>query len=161
MWIRGGISAAGKYIQPDISVHQSAVVALFFGPLRRKIKSGSLPTITEWISFKEETELLLSRFHSEQEKDILPILMCPDDSDLICICTIIVAEVTKTDNEVIWSRVGVDSSQLGTPYNYELIGTTVVWLDLAPEMSFLKSSIYRKKKQPDNPARLSLLHVSR
>lgn len=60
--------------------------------------------------------------------------MCPDDCDLIC--TIIVAEVIKTDNQVIWHRLGVDSSKLGIPYNYELIGTEVNWLDLVPEMKF-------------------------
>lgn len=84
----------------------------------------------------------MSRFHSEQDKEILPILMCPDDCDLTC--TIIVAEVTKTDNEVFWSRVGVDSSQLGTPYYYKLIGTTVTWLDLVSELRFIKEQYFEE-----------------
>lgn len=62
---------------------------------------GLIPTITDWIGLKEETELVLDRFYSDHEKVILPILMCPDDCDLIC--TIVVAEVIKKDNQVLWT----------------------------------------------------------
>ncbi|MGO4530382.1 hypothetical protein AB4Z30_14970 [Paenibacillus sp. 2TAF8] len=113
---------------------------------------GLVPTVTEWISFKEELDLLMNRFYSDQENAILPILMCPDDTDLIC--TIIVAEVTKDDKEVIWSRIGMDMSELGIPFNYELIGTTVTWLDIIPELQFDKKiyfdtlkGIYRPKDE--------------
>nr|WP_154892428.1 hypothetical protein [Paenibacillus xylanexedens] len=97
---------------------------------------GLIPTITDWIGLREEAELVLRRFISEEEIVILPILMCPDDCDLTC--TLIVAEVLKTDHQVIWRRIGVDSSNLGIPYNYELVGQEVTWLDLVPEMKFSK-----------------------
>ncbi|MCK6073914.1 hypothetical protein [Paenibacillus silvae] len=84
---------------------------------------GLIPTITDWIGLKEEAELVLRRFISEEEIIILPILMCPDDCDLTC--TLIVAEVLKSDDQVIWRRIGVDSSNLGIPYNYELVGKEV------------------------------------
>ena len=90
---------------------------------------GLIPTITDWLWLKEEAELILSLYYSDQNKVILPILMCPDDLDLSC--TIIVAEVIKSDIEVVWNRIGVNKSQLGTP-----IGTEVVWLELVPEMKF-------------------------
>lgn len=95
---------------------------------------GLIPTITDWIGLKEEAEFVLRRFISEEEIVILPILMCPDDCDLTC--TLIVAEVLKSDDQVIWRRIGVDSSNLGIPYNYELVGKEVTWLDLVPEMKF-------------------------
>ncbi|MGF6355805.1 hypothetical protein ABIE27_003720 [Paenibacillus sp. 4624] len=110
---------------------------------------GLVPTVTEWISFKEELDLLLTRYYSEQENAILPILMCPDDTDLMC--TVIVAEVTKNDKEVIWSKIGMDMSELGIPFNYELIGTTVNWLDLIPELRFDKKIYFEALKEIYKP----------
>ncbi|MBD2847688.1 hypothetical protein IDH44_21055 [Paenibacillus sp. IB182496] len=101
---------------------------------------GLVPTISEWLGSREEAKLILSRFYSEENKIALPILMCPDDCDLLC--TVIIAEVTKTDSEVIWSRVGEDASQLDVPYNYERIGTEVNWLEKVPEMKFYKYKYY-------------------
>ncbi len=99
---------------------------------------GLIPTITEWIDLKEEADL--SRFHSDQDDVILPILMCPDDCDLTC--TLIVADIVKNDNQVIWRRIGVDLSKFGTPYNYELIGTNVQWLNKVHEMRFDKHTYF-------------------
>ncbi|WP_019639177.1 hypothetical protein [Paenibacillus fonticola] len=105
---------------------------------------GLIPTITDWIGLKEETELVLDRFYSDHEKVILPILMCPDDCDLIC--TIVVAEVIKKDNQVLWNRLGVDLSKLGIPYNYELVGTEVDWLNLVPKMKFDRNNYIENLK---------------
>jgi hypothetical protein len=110
---------------------------------------GLIPTITDWIGLKEEAELVLSRFYSDKEKVFLPILMCPDDCDLTC--TVIVAEVIMKDNQVIWNRLGVDSSKLGIPYNYELIGTEVIWLSLVPEMKFDRNTYYENLKSIYRP----------
>lgn len=101
---------------------------------------GLVPTITEWIDLKEEAEFVLSRFYSDQDDVILPILMCPDDCDLNC--TLIVADIVINQNEVIWRRIGVDLSNFGTPYNYELIGTNVQWLNKINEMRFDKHTYY-------------------
>ncbi|MDQ0901259.1 hypothetical protein [Paenibacillus sp. V4I7] len=140
-----------KYVSvehPTILVDGVSLDLLLHNLYPDNLYLGLIPTITDWIHLKEEVELVISRFYSNQEKVILPILMCPDDCDLIC--TIIVAEVITTDNQVIWHRLGVDSSKLGIPYNYELIGTEVKWLDLVPEMKFNRKiyienlkSIYR------------------
>src|SRR5690606_31609461 len=66
---------------------------------------GLIPTITDWVTNQEDAEITLSRFYSKEEISILPILMCPDDCDFAC--TIIVAEVVKNENQVIWRRIGV------------------------------------------------------
>ncbi|CAM3050601.1 hypothetical protein PATA110615_14590 [Paenibacillus taichungensis] len=93
---------------------------------------------------KEEAIFVLSRFHSEQETVILPILMCPDDCDLIC--TVIVAEVIINNNQIIWKRVGTDISNLGLTSQYELIGTEVNWLNSVPEMIFDKNTYLENLK---------------
>jgi len=98
---------------------------------------GLIPTIIDWITVQEDTEIILSRYYSEEETSILPILMCPDDCDLSC--TVIVAEILKTDNLVIWRRIGVDNSKYGTP-----IGSEVLWLDLVPEMKFNSRDYFEK-----------------
>ncbi|WP_217504867.1 hypothetical protein [Paenibacillus taichungensis] len=105
---------------------------------------GLVPTITDWIHMKEEAIFVLSRFHSEQETVILPILMCPDDCDLIC--TVIVAEVIINNNQIIWKRVGTDISNLGLTSQYELIGTEVNWLNSVPEMIFDKNTYLENLK---------------
>lgn len=66
--------------------------------------------------------------------------MCPDDCDLLC--SVIVANVVKTDEYIIWKQVGIDRSneefrQLG----YDGIGTTVDWLEKIPPMTF-ENTIY-------------------
>lgn len=91
----------------------------------------------------------MKRFYAEEEIVIVPVLMCPDDTDLIC--TVIVAEVTKLEHEVIWSRVGMDCSQLGIPYNYDLIGTTVDWLDSIPAFRFDKKQYFKELKDIYKP----------
>ncbi|MBD3922937.1 hypothetical protein H8B09_29790 [Paenibacillus sp. PR3] len=110
---------------------------------------GIIPTITDWIDLKDEAKFVLSRFQSNHERVILPILMCPDDCDLTC--TVIVAEVINRDNEVVWCRIGVDASKLGIPYNYERIGTDVNWLELVPEMIFDKTSYFENMKHVYRP----------
>ena len=106
---------------------------------------GLIPMMTDWIDLREEAIFVLGRFQSDQERVILPILMCPDDCDLSC--TLIVADVIKSDNEVVWNRIGIDSSNIGIPYNYELIGTEVNWLVRVAEMTFEKEDYFEKLRE--------------
>ncbi|GED72991.1 hypothetical protein BRE01_66930 [Brevibacillus reuszeri] len=101
---------------------------------------GMIPTIIDWVDEPKEKEFLKKRFNSEDKEVILPVLMCPDDCDLLC--TVIVANVVKTDEYIIWKQVGIDRSneefrQLG----YDGIGTTVDWLEKIPPMTF-ENTIY-------------------
>ena len=110
---------------------------------------GLIPMMTDWINLRDEAAFVLRRFESSQKKIILPILMCPDDCDLSC--TIVVTEVIIGEDEVVWNRIGIDSSNVGIPYNYELIGTTVDWLPGFPKMTFDKDEYYEKLREIYRP----------
>lgn len=43
-------------------------------------------------------------------------------------------------------RLGVDLSKLGIPYNYELVGTEVDWLNLVPKMKFDRNNYIENLK---------------
>lgn len=56
-----------------------------------------------------EGDARFMKYILQQDKAITPILSCPDDFDFTCI--ILVAEVIKMNNKVIWKRIGrVDHS---------------------------------------------------
>ncbi len=76
-----------KYVSvehPTILVDGVSLDLLLHNLYPDNLYLGLIPTITDWIHLKEEVELVISRFYSNLEKVILPILMCPDDFDLIC-----------------------------------------------------------------------------
>ncbi|MCZ8517487.1 hypothetical protein O9H85_35145 [Paenibacillus filicis] len=96
---------------------------------------GMIPTIIDWVDDPKEKEFLKKRFNSEGKEVVLPVLMCPDDCDLLC--TVIVANVVKADGFIIWERIGIDMSYeefklLGC----DGIGSTVDWLEKIPAMIF-------------------------
>jgi hypothetical protein len=63
-----------------------------------------------------EADALFMRFVLGQENAITPILLCPDDFDFSCV--VIVADVIKQNDKVIWKRIGkVDHS--GESYKEE------------------------------------------
>jgi len=87
--------------------------------------------INEWLKDKEELAKAVSpvedlaiswtkeydfegdakfmRFVLDQDRAVTPILICPEDMDFSCI--VIVADVIKKDDKVIWKRIGkVDHS---------------------------------------------------
>ncbi|WP_410511541.1 hypothetical protein PaeBR_15855 [Paenibacillus sp. BR2-3] len=99
---------------------------------------GLIPVMIDWLSSEEERKLAQSRYRSTMNPEILPILMCPDDCDLYC--TVIVAEVMIKDEEIIWNRIGLDTSQLSN--NIEDLGEEVQWLGLVPTMRFKKEEYY-------------------
>lgn len=94
---------------------------------------GLVPTMLDWLEDPKERKLVWARFESEQ-KQVVPILMCPDDIDLWC--TVINVEVEKTENTVKWLRVGIDSGNSDNMPNS--IGTNVEWFDKIEPMEFDK-----------------------
>ncbi|WP_379196893.1 hypothetical protein [Paenibacillus sp. GCM10012306] len=103
---------------------------------------GLIPTILDWVDEPRERSFLLSRYHSVQQVEMLPILMCPDDCDLWC--TLIIAEVVRMDDSTVkWNRIGRDrSTRKDMIDSYECIGTSVEWLGKIPSMRFNQSEYY-------------------
>jgi len=66
--------------------------------------------------------------------------MCPDDCDLWC--TVVVAEVIIQENEILWNRIGIDTSDILS--NYHNIGDTVQWFEEIPTLQFDKYSYYNE-----------------
>lgn len=94
---------------------------------------GLVPTLLDWLEDPKERKLVWNRFKSKQ-RQIVPILMCPDDIDLWC--TVINVEIEKTENSVKWLRVGLDSG--GSDDMPNSIGTNVEWFDKIEPMEFDK-----------------------
>jgi len=117
------INVDGKYL--DLILHE-------FYPNQNLI--GLVPTLLNWLEDPKERQLVWNRIESN-ERQVVPILMCPDDVDLWC--TVIVAEVEKTNDSVKWLRLGID---IGGPDNMpDSIGTTVDWFDKIEPMEFDKT----------------------
>ncbi|WP_339725629.1 hypothetical protein [Maribacter stanieri] len=93
---------------------------------------GLVPTLLDWLEDPKERKLVWERFESKQ-KQVVPILMCPDDIDLWC--TIINVEIEKTENSVKWSRIGLDFSKFENNSS-ESIGTSVEWFDKIEPLEF-------------------------
>ncbi|WP_298516837.1 hypothetical protein [uncultured Kordia sp.] len=94
---------------------------------------GLVPTLLDWLQDSKERKLVWERIRSKQ-KQVVPILMCPDDVDLWCI--VINVEVEKTQQTVRWLRIGIDD---GDGENMpESIGTSVEWLSKVEPMEFDK-----------------------
>jgi hypothetical protein len=93
---------------------------------------GLVPSLLDWMTDEKERKVTWDRILPEEgKKTIAPILMCPDDCDLIC--TVVVAEVETRGNAVIWRRIGLDyGDKAGKP---EKVGKEVEWLEL-PSFTF-------------------------
>lgn len=95
---------------------------------------GFVPTLLDWLEDPEERRLVWKRLLDKKEINIVPILMCPDDLDLHC--SVIVVEIKKTDEKIIWSRVGLDIGK----YKYDempfSIGKEVEWFDKIDSFEF-------------------------
>lgn len=93
---------------------------------------GLVPTLLDWMTDEDERKVTWERILPEDgKKAIAPILMCPDDCDLVC--TVVVAEVETRGNAVIWRRIGLDfGDKTGKP---EKVGKEVEWLEL-PSFTF-------------------------
>ncbi|WP_141505004.1 hypothetical protein [Paenibacillus luteus] len=102
---------------------------------------GLIPTILNWVHDLEQRSFLLSRYQSSKEIETIPILMCPDDCDLWC--TLIIAEVAKQGELIVWRRIGRDQSTgLDLLGGYQAIGSEVEWLESVPQMTFKEAEYY-------------------
>ena len=61
--------------------------------------------ITWTDNYDFEGEARFMRFALEQNNAITPILSCPEDFDFSCV--VIVADVIKHEDKVIWKRIGI------------------------------------------------------
>lgn len=96
---------------------------------------GLVPTLLHWLEDPAERKVVWKRFESE-EKQVVPILMCPDDVDFSCI--ILNVEIEKTETTVKWHRFGIDQSD--SALLPESIGTILEWLDGVPSWEFDRAS---------------------
>ena len=93
---------------------------------------GLVPTLLDWLYNERERSVVWDRIKTgENSRQIVPILMCPDDCDFSC--TIILADVVCKDNKVIWERLGVDNTALR---GGKTIGEVIQWLDKIKPMVF-------------------------
>lgn len=100
--------------------------------LQRQVPDAGLESLVPawlgWLTEVREQELVRERMSPRVgERQIVPILVCPDDLDLSC--TLVVAEVTSTEEVVIWEWIGLDITNL---MDAPLLGGTVNWFALAP-----------------------------
>lgn len=106
---------------------------------------GLIPMIVDWMSIDEEFKLVENTFNAADDVKIIPILMCPDDCDLSC--TLIVAEVETTFNQVRWNRIGIDINNPKDLINQnKFLETGVKWLDKVPKMTFLNEEYKKLEK---------------
>ncbi|MFD1736837.1 hypothetical protein ACFSCX_09680 [Bacillus salitolerans] len=116
----------------DILLHQNYPSELLL---------GLIPLIMDWVDNLIEREFIKVRYKSKNEEFVLPILMCPDDCDLWC--TVIVAHVVRTNEYIIWDKIGIDrSSSEELLKGYDCIGSRVEWLDKIPQMKFDVAEYY-------------------
>ncbi len=93
---------------------------------------GLVPTLLDWLKDEKERAYVWERILPEPgKKSIAPVLMCPDDCDLVC--TVVVAEIENKGTEIIWKRIGIDVGRTGD--DLKTIGKKVDWFDL-PEYRF-------------------------
>jgi len=99
---------------------------------------GLVPTLLFCLEDQNERDLVWKRIYPGQfNKEVCPILMCPDDCDFSC--TIIVAEIENCGNTIRWHRLGIDESKIYKPdYKPEKIGTAVTWFEKISSFKFYK-----------------------
>ena len=92
---------------------------------------GLVPSIS-WLQDERERNYTIQKIFSLKDtKEIIPVLVCPDDEDLSC--TVIVAEVHVENDVVYWSRLGLDESPNEFP---QTIGNKVSWFKGLPVYLF-------------------------
>jgi hypothetical protein len=96
---------------------------------------GLIPTLVFWLERESEKAVVWKRIIPNQnEVEICPILMCPDDCDFSC--TLIVAEIQNYGTFIQWKRLGIDETN---EWESEKVGTKVKWFDNFPELNFEKA----------------------
>ena len=93
---------------------------------------GLVPTLNFLLDNPNESKVVWKRILPKvNERSICPILMCPDDADFSC--TLIVADILRLDNVVIWERLGIDKT---ADFDPEKVGSNVDWFDKMKPLSF-------------------------
>lgn len=95
-----------------------------------------IPTLLSDLEDEKESELVWSRILPENGNSLLPILMCPDDVDLAC--TLIITEVSITQDSVIWKNFGLDMSYDEEDKYPGYIGNEVEWFTQNLRLEFPK-----------------------
>ncbi|TGK24321.1 hypothetical protein EHQ05_15445 [Leptospira yasudae] len=96
--------------------------------------AGLVPTLLNWLSDEEERKIVWERILPNVGKSsVAPLLMCPDDCDFFC--TLIVVEIERTQEFVLWKRFGRDDSEF-TVSNLSNIGSKVRWFSDPEEYRF-------------------------
>lgn len=95
---------------------------------------GLVPTLLDWLEDDKERRVVWTRI-KDPKKQVVPLLMCPDDADFWC--TLINVEIEHTKDAVIWHRMGLEK-WLADDDSPESIGKEVEWLDKIPPLVFYK-----------------------
>ena len=87
---------------------------------------GLVPAWLDWLIDEREQEIVRKRIWPKVgSTQRVPILICPDDLDFSC--AVVIAEVSSTEEEVVWERLGLDA----TPWkNVGEIGREVNWFSI-------------------------------
>ncbi len=136
------ISRKSIYVQDEhstIIIDGTSLDELLQNAYPDQFLRGLIPMIVDWMDSKE-AKLVIERFYSDDSPSILPVLMCPDDCDLSC--TIIVAEVIRSNDKIIWNRIGYDNSECNQNTGMIDIGTKVKWFDKVNCMIFDRETYY-------------------
>ena len=93
-----------------------------------------VPTFSSWRWDNKEQKFILKTVENNQRK-LIPILMCPDDLDLWC--RVVVVEVEETKEYIHWLRIGVDISK--AEILPSSVASSVQWFEKIPSYTFKKS----------------------
>lgn len=121
---------AGSYSEPHLAiwVDGSPLHDLLARHVPELTPHDLVPTWLDWMINDAEQELVHSRMWPEVGSCTrVPILMCPDDLDFSC--SLVIADVSATDEMVIWNRIGIDATRSGDPSS---VGSEVEWFTLLP-----------------------------
>ena len=96
---------------------------------------GLIPTLDFCLDRQAEKEIVWKRIIPEENQiEICPILMCPDDCDFSC--TLIVAEIQNYGTFIQWNKLGIDETK---EWDAEMVGTKVNWFKDFPVLNFEKT----------------------
>lgn len=96
---------------------------------------GLVPAFLPVYDNDAEYNLVMERaLPKEGETVRLPVLVCPEDLDLVC--TVLIANAKTEGDYVVWESLGVD---VHTPENHpQSVGSKVKWLNKIKPMYFKK-----------------------
>ena len=117
-------------------------------PLYEYIKEWTAgnPALSNWISppdilaicwtdgYDCEGDARFMRFVLNQEQAITPILSCPEDFDFSCV--VLVAEVERQENQVLWKRMGVVDHSAASFEEEKQKG--ILWLEAYSEEDWVR-----------------------